>query len=156
MPAVWQRRATLVAIDREASTIAGAPATDPPAAVAADALAYILFTSGTTGAPKPVGVPHRAIVRLVHGLPAIPLGDRQTVLAQGDFTLYFGNSLAVTVVSLALILLFGAMAAFALAEYRFPGNTLLGLHGVTVMWPRRRCSTRSWMNAPNRSRRSGM
>ena len=32
-----------------------------------------------------------------------------------------------TVVSLALILIFGAMAAFALAEYRFPGNTLLGL-----------------------------
>jgi raffinose/stachyose/melibiose transport system permease protein len=51
----------------------------------------------------------------------------QTVLAQGDFTLYFGNSLVVTLVSLALILLFGAMAAFALAEYRFPGNTLLGL-----------------------------
>ena len=51
----------------------------------------------------------------------------QTVLAQGDFTLYFGNSLIVTVVSLALILLFGAMAAFALAEYQFPGNTLLGL-----------------------------
>jgi raffinose/stachyose/melibiose transport system permease protein len=51
----------------------------------------------------------------------------QTVLAQGDFALYFTNSLVVTVVSLFLILLLGAMAAFALAEYQFPGNTLLGL-----------------------------
>ena len=49
------------------------------------------------------------------------------MLAQGDFTLYFGNSLIVTIVSLFLILLLGAMAAFALAEYQFPGNTLVGL-----------------------------
>ena len=30
-----------------------------------DALAYIMYTSGSTGAPKGVAVPHRAIVRLV-------------------------------------------------------------------------------------------
>ncbi|MFZ1427536.1 MAG: carbohydrate ABC transporter permease [Geminicoccaceae bacterium] len=72
--------------------------------------------------------------KAIFGAPlALPTPDTftlvgfQTVLAQGDFTLYFGNSLTVTVVSLALILLFGAMAAFALAEYQFPGNTLLGL-----------------------------
>ncbi len=50
-----------------------------------------------------------------------------TVLKQGDFIQYFENSLIVTVVSLFFVLLFGAMAAFALAEYRFKGNTLLGL-----------------------------
>ena len=50
-----------------------------------------------------------------------------TVLKQGDFFLYFQNSLIVTVVSLFFVLLFGAMAAFALAEYRFKGNALLGL-----------------------------
>ncbi len=51
----------------------------------------------------------------------------ETVLKQGDFFLYFQNSLIVTVVSLFFVLLFGAMAAFALAEYRFKGNALLGL-----------------------------
>ncbi len=51
----------------------------------------------------------------------------ETVLKQGDFFLYFQNSLIVTVVSLFFVLLFGAMAAFALAEYRFRGNALLGL-----------------------------
>ena len=64
------------------------------------------------------------------------LSGFQTVLAQGDFTLYFTNSLIVTVVALALILLFGAMAAFALSEYRFPGNPLLGLYlALGIMIP---------------------
>ena len=64
------------------------------------------------------------------------LSGFQTVLAQGDFTLYFTNSLIVTVVALALILIFGAMAAFALSEYRFPGNPLLGLYlALGIMIP---------------------
>ncbi|MFZ3584044.1 carbohydrate ABC transporter permease [Loktanella sp. DJP18] len=60
----------------------------------------------------------------------------QTVLKQGDFFGYFQNSMIVTVVSLAFILLFGAMAAFALAEYRFRGNTLMGLYlALGIMIP---------------------
>jgi raffinose/stachyose/melibiose transport system permease protein len=49
------------------------------------------------------------------------------VLAATSFAHYFGNSLVVTLGSLALILLFGAMAAWALTEYRFRGQRLLGL-----------------------------
>jgi raffinose/stachyose/melibiose transport system permease protein len=60
----------------------------------------------------------------------------QTVMKQGDFLQYFQNSMIVTVVSLGLILLFGAMAAFALSEYRFQGNTLLGLYlALGIMIP---------------------
>ncbi len=60
----------------------------------------------------------------------------QTVLAQGNFPLYFQNSLIVTVVSLAIVLVFGAMAAFALAEYQFRGNTLMGLYlALGIMIP---------------------
>jgi raffinose/stachyose/melibiose transport system permease protein len=51
----------------------------------------------------------------------------EAVQKQGDFLLYFSNSLIVTCVSLAFVLLFGAMAAFALSEYRFRLNTLTGL-----------------------------
>lgn len=59
-----------------------------------------------------------------------------TVLAQGDFFQYFLNSLTVTVASLAGVLLFGAMAAFALSEYRFKGNTLMGLYlALGIMIP---------------------
>jgi raffinose/stachyose/melibiose transport system permease protein len=59
-----------------------------------------------------------------------------TVLKQGDFLLYFQNSLIVTVASLFLVLLFGAMAAFALSEYRFRGNTMMGLYlALGIMIP---------------------
>jgi raffinose/stachyose/melibiose transport system permease protein len=60
----------------------------------------------------------------------------ETVAKRGDFPLYFTNSLTVTVVSLFFVLLFGAMAAFALSEYRFKGNTLLGLYlALGIMIP---------------------
>jgi len=59
-----------------------------------------------------------------------------TVLGQGDFATYFQNSLIVTVVAIALVLLFGAMAAFSLSEYRFRGNTLMGLYlALGIMIP---------------------
>ena len=59
-----------------------------------------------------------------------------TVLKQGDFFVYFQNSLIVTVASLFFVLLFGAMAAFALSEYRFRGNTLMGLYlALGIMIP---------------------
>ncbi|AWD21995.1 carbohydrate ABC transporter permease [Fuscovulum blasticum] len=73
---------------------------------------------------------------------ALPLGKSfdlvgyQTVMKQGDFVLYFQNSMTVTVASLFFVLLFGAMAAFALSEYRFRGNTLMGLYlALGIMIP---------------------
>lgn len=60
----------------------------------------------------------------------------ETVIKQGDLFLYFQNSMIVTVSSLFFVLLFGAMAAFALAEYRFRGNTLMGLYlALGIMIP---------------------
>lgn len=60
----------------------------------------------------------------------------QTVMKQGDFFLYFQNSFIVTVASLFFILLFGAMAAYALSEYRFKGNLLMGLYlALGIMIP---------------------
>jgi raffinose/stachyose/melibiose transport system permease protein len=60
----------------------------------------------------------------------------ETVMKQGDFFLYFQNSMIVTVASLFFILLFGAMAAFALSEYRFRGNMVMGLYlALGIMIP---------------------
>jgi len=60
----------------------------------------------------------------------------ETVLKQGDFLLYFQNSFVVTVVSIFFVLLLGAMAAFALSEYRFRGNTAMGLYlALGIMIP---------------------
>lgn len=60
----------------------------------------------------------------------------QTVMKQGDFFLYFQNSMIVTLASLFFILLFGAMAAYALSEYQFKGNKWLGLYmALGIMIP---------------------
>jgi len=59
-----------------------------------------------------------------------------TVLGQGTFAWYFVNSLIVTLASIFFVLLFGAMAAYALTEYRFRGNTLMGLYmALGIMIP---------------------
>ena len=60
----------------------------------------------------------------------------RTVTSQGDFLKYFENSLIVTVASVFIVLIFGAMAGFALSEYRFRGNRLMGLYlALGIMIP---------------------
>ncbi len=60
----------------------------------------------------------------------------QTVFERSRFELYFLNSFVVTVASVLLVLLLGSMAAFALSEYRFWGNTLLALYlALGIMIP---------------------
>jgi raffinose/stachyose/melibiose transport system permease protein len=51
-----------------------------------------------------------------------------TVFARSRFDIYFLNSLIVTGVSLILVLLLGAMAAWVLSEYRFRGNRWLAIY----------------------------
>jgi raffinose/stachyose/melibiose transport system permease protein len=81
----------------------------------------------------------QAIFRTPYDLPnpdSFSLIGFETAFARGNFPMYFVNSSIVTVISVLLILLFGAMAAFALSEYRFKGNTLLGLYlSIGIMIP---------------------
>jgi raffinose/stachyose/melibiose transport system permease protein len=60
----------------------------------------------------------------------------ETVIERSNFGTFFTNSLIVTLTSLFLTLLIGAMAAFALSEYKFKGNTLLALYlSLGIMIP---------------------
>jgi raffinose/stachyose/melibiose transport system permease protein len=60
----------------------------------------------------------------------------KTVIERSHFGTYFTNSLIVTLTSLALTLLIGAMAAFALSEYKFKSNTFLALYlSIGIMIP---------------------
>lgn len=60
----------------------------------------------------------------------------QTVTERANFANYFINSAVVTFVALILTLLIGAMAAFALAEYNFPGNAMVVLYlSIGIMIP---------------------
>ncbi|QAU47788.1 carbohydrate ABC transporter permease [Bradyrhizobium guangzhouense] len=60
----------------------------------------------------------------------------EKVFRSSHILLYYSNSLIVTLVSMALVLLFGAMAAWALTEYRFRGSTALALFlSIGIMVP---------------------
>jgi len=59
-----------------------------------------------------------------------------TVFGRASFGTYFLNSIIVTFLALVLTLLIGAMASFALSEYEFRGNALLGLYlAIGIMIP---------------------
>lgn len=81
----------------------------------------------------------KAIFRDPMALPTLETFDPvgyTTVLTQGNFPLYFWNSFFVTSISLFFVLLFGAMAAFALSEYRFKGNRFMALYlALGIMIP---------------------
>lgn len=56
-----------ILLDAEAASLRGDPAIDLPKNSSAEDVAYIMYTSGSTGQPKGVAVRHRGIVRLVKG-----------------------------------------------------------------------------------------
>jgi raffinose/stachyose/melibiose transport system permease protein len=60
----------------------------------------------------------------------------EKVLMRSNFDTYFLNSLIVTLAAMALILLTGSMAAFALSEYKFRANTFMALYlSLGIMIP---------------------
>lgn len=60
----------------------------------------------------------------------------ETVTHRATFPLYFLNSSIVTFTALVLTLFIGAMAAFALSEYNFPGNAMAALYlSMGIMIP---------------------
>jgi raffinose/stachyose/melibiose transport system permease protein len=60
----------------------------------------------------------------------------EKVFRASNILTYFSNSLIVTLVSMTLVLLLGAMAAWALTEYRFRGSTVLALFlSIGIMVP---------------------
>lgn len=71
---------TRVALDAQAQAIAACPSTalQPSPAVAQDE-AILFYTSGSTGIPKAVCVPHRAILRLVMNTDYVSLGVNDRV-----------------------------------------------------------------------------
>ncbi len=110
------------------------------------AAAHLALLAYTALALFPVGLilinsfkERNAIFRTPFNLPdaeTFSVAGFETVFGRGAFPSYFLNSLIVTVGALLLIFIAGTMAAHALAEYQFPGNTLLGLYlAVGIMVP---------------------
>ncbi|MVT56067.1 amino acid adenylation domain-containing protein, partial [Bradyrhizobium yuanmingense] len=70
--------ATIPVLAIEPLIVGTGSSSDPGLALSAEAAAYIMYTSGSTGLPKGVLVPHRAVNRLVinNGYAKIEAGDR--------------------------------------------------------------------------------
>ncbi|MCB1058079.1 MAG: AMP-binding protein, partial [Acidobacteria bacterium] len=67
LPAGAAEDSTVLDLDADRETLERQPATPPAGDVSPERLAYVMYTSGSTGVPKGVAVPHRAVVRLVRG-----------------------------------------------------------------------------------------
>jgi aspartate racemase len=69
-----------LALDADADAIARRPAERLETAASAEHLAYVMFTSGSTGEPKGVGVMHRNVLRLVKGADYASFGPEEVFL----------------------------------------------------------------------------
>ena len=77
------RPAAVIHLDSDRDTISRC-SVEPPAlqGLRPDHLAYVLYTSGSTGLPKGVAIPHAAIVNLLYSMEREPgLKDTDTLLA---------------------------------------------------------------------------
>ena len=61
------------------------------------------------------------------------LDNYKAAFSQGNFLLYFGNSLFVTIASTALTLLINSMAGFALAKYKFKGRQFIFIVFISTL-----------------------
>jgi amino acid adenylation domain-containing protein len=68
-----------VRMDAEAATIASQPASRVEIDIDPDRLAYIMFTSGSTGRAKAIGVTHRNVIRTVCNTPYVDFRAIDTV-----------------------------------------------------------------------------
>lgn len=75
----WSAARTLF-LDRDAEEISRQSTENPANLTAADNLAYVMYTSGSTGQPKGVMVEHRAIVRLVRNTNYLRLDESEVFL----------------------------------------------------------------------------
>src|SRR5262249_42948694 len=73
LPATASQR---VLLDREANAIAGRRADNPQNSAGPDHLAYLLYTSGSTGQPKGAMIPHRGLVNYLRwAISAYPAAE---------------------------------------------------------------------------------
>jgi amino acid adenylation domain-containing protein len=92
--------------------------------------AYVMYTSGSTGVPKGVIVPHRAIVRLVKNNSFITISEEDTFLAFAPI------SFDASTLEIWAPLLNGATLAVYPAEFESVEQfgAVLAKHKVSVLW----------------------
>ncbi len=73
-------------LDADSSLIASQPTSNCAPAGGGDALAYVMYTSGSTGDPKGTCIPHRGIVRLVRNTDYIDIRRQDRIAQMSNFS----------------------------------------------------------------------
>jgi aspartate racemase len=120
----------VVSVDAAAAQVVAEGAEPLENRSGARSLAYVMYTSGSTGTPRGVAVEHRGVVRLVRGAGYAELGPEQVVLQAAPVS-FDASTLEIWGALLnggRLVLLPGSAAAADEV-----GRALVR-HGVTTLW----------------------
>ncbi|MET9611076.1 amino acid adenylation domain-containing protein, partial [Streptomyces sp. NPDC006512] len=119
---------TALTVIEAGPALADGPAHDPAVVTRPDQLAYVMFTSGSTGLPKGVGVTHRDIVALAE--------DRRFLSGHERVLLHSPTAFDASTYELWVPLLGGGQVVVApagdLDAVRL--RELVSRHGVTALW----------------------
>src|SRR5207249_1988288 len=124
------RQVPTVCLDTDADALDHESPENPARVAGPENLAYVMYTSGSTGSPKGVEIPHRGILRLLFGISYARLGPKETVLHASS------PSFDLTTFELWGPLLHGGRCALFSGRVPTPDalRDLIEKHGVTTMW----------------------
>ena len=119
-----------LSLDGETSEIDRQSSENPANLTTPENLAYVMYTSGSTGQPKGVMVSHRAVIRLVKNTNYVELGSRETFLQFSPI------SFDASTLEIWGPLLNGGCLAIMPAEVQALSEigAAIRQHGVTSMW----------------------
>ncbi|MGW1374651.1 non-ribosomal peptide synthetase [Streptomyces sp. NPDC002446] len=89
----------MLLLDRDEALLADGPDHDPEGGAGPDDLAYIIHTSGSTGAPKPIALRHRGVMNNLADLNSrfeVGAGDRVLALSSPSFDMSVYEFLGLT------------------------------------------------------------
>ncbi|MEH0578671.1 MULTISPECIES: amino acid adenylation domain-containing protein [Streptomyces] len=97
----------VVLLDRDEALLAARPAHNPQGGAGPDDLAYVIHTSGSTGAPKPIALRHRGVMNNIADLNSrfgVDPGDRVLALSSPSFDMSVYEFLGLTAAGGTVIL----------------------------------------------------